>query len=81
MRTTKAIRIDKPLDLEIVDIPFPVPKENEALVKVKYGGICGSDFKVYTGKMKNVQFPLIGSHEITAEIMEVGKNDYGLKPG
>lgn len=81
MKTNKAIRINGPLDLEIVDIPFPEPKEGEALVKLKYGGICGSDFKVYMGTMNNACYPLIAGHEFTSEIVEVGKNDYGLEPG
>lgn len=81
MKTNKAIRMNRPLDLEIIDVPFPEPKEGEALVKVKYGGICGSDFKVYLGKMNNAVYPLIGGHEITSEIVEVGQNDYGLEPG
>ena len=81
MKTTKAIRMNGPLDPEIVEIPFPEPKEGEALVKVKFGGICGSDFKVYMGTMNNAKYPLIAGHEFTSEIMEVGKNDYGLKPG
>lgn len=81
METTKAIRMNGPLDLEIIDIPFPEPKAGEALVKVKYGGICGSDYKIYLGKMNNAEYPLIGGHEFTSEIVEVGKNDFGLKPG
>ncbi|MCK4384393.1 MAG: alcohol dehydrogenase catalytic domain-containing protein, partial [Candidatus Lokiarchaeota archaeon] len=31
----------------IRDIPKPVPKEGEALVKVKYAGICGSDLEFF----------------------------------
>ncbi|MHA1762941.1 MAG: alcohol dehydrogenase catalytic domain-containing protein, partial [Promethearchaeota archaeon] len=31
----------------IEEIPKPVPKEGEVLVKVKYAGICGSDLEAY----------------------------------
>ncbi len=81
MKTMKAIRMNGPLDVELVDVPFPEPREGEALVRVQYGGICGSDFKVYLGKMNNTRYPLIAGHEFVSEILEVGANDYGLKPG
>ena len=38
----KAIVIPKPDEIEIREIPMPEVKEGEALLKVKYVGICGA---------------------------------------
>ena len=39
----KAIRINAPGKVEICEIEKPVRKKGEALLKLLYGGICGSD--------------------------------------
>lgn len=78
----KAVRINKGYDAEIIDIPMPPkPGKGEALVRVLYAGLCGSDFKVYLGKMNNVNYPVIAGHEFSCEIIDIAENDQGLKPG
>ena len=34
-------------DVRVVDVPKPVPKENEALVAIEWCGICGTDLHEY----------------------------------
>ena len=43
METMKAIVIPNPNAIEIREIPMPQVKEGEALLKIKYVGICGAD--------------------------------------
>jgi (R,R)-butanediol dehydrogenase/meso-butanediol dehydrogenase/diacetyl reductase len=43
----KAVVISGPGSLEIIDKPVPVPGPGEALVKIKYCGICGSDLHAF----------------------------------
>ena len=81
MGKIKSINIIEPFKAEIKEVDKPVPQKGEALLKVKYGGVCGSDLKVFLGTMNNVQYPRIAGHEFSAEIEEVGENDKGLKPG
>ena len=57
------------LDLELCDIPMPVPNENEALIKVRLAGVCGSDITVYRGKHMTATVPTVLSHEILGEIV------------
>lgn len=36
--------------LELVEEPIPVPGEEEAVVRVVYAGICGSDMHIIRGQ-------------------------------
>ncbi|MFX0072627.1 MAG: zinc-binding dehydrogenase [Candidatus Hermodarchaeota archaeon] len=57
--------------IRIVDLPKPKPKKGEALVKVKYAGICGSDLEFY----KTGLWPMscVLGHEICGTIEELGE--------
>ena len=77
----KAIVISKPNEIEIREVPMPEVKEGEALLKVKYVGICGADLASYTGNQPFTTYPRIPGHEFSAEIVEIPENDKGLKAG
>lgn len=77
----KAIYITNPGVVEIRDIPKPVRKPGEALLKVLYGGICGSDLGSYRGTFAYFEYPRIPGHEFAAEIVEIDENEEGLMPG
>ncbi|MCQ2559054.1 MAG: alcohol dehydrogenase catalytic domain-containing protein [Oscillospiraceae bacterium] len=64
----KAAVLKNWLDLELTDIPMPVPNENEALIKVKLAGVCGSDITVYRGKHMTATVPTVLCHEILGTI-------------
>ncbi len=77
----KAIMIAEPGKIKIEEIPMPVLKEGEALLKIKYCGICGADVASYTGNQPFTTYPRIPGHEFSAEIAEIGENNKGLKVG
>lgn len=77
----KSIMINKPGDVEIKEVEAPKPGPGEALLKVLYGGICGSDLGTYRGTFAYVTYPRTPGHELSAEIVEIGENDKGLKAG
>ena len=77
----KTIIINKPGKVNIIDTPKPVRKQGEALLKVLYGGICGSDLGTYRGTFAYASYPRIPGHEFSAEIIEIDDNDRNLKPG
>jgi len=58
-----------------------VRKKGEALLKLLYGGICGSDLNTYRGTLAYVSYPRTPGHEFSAEITEIDENEYGLEPG
>ena len=61
--------------LEITDIPKPKAEKGEALIKVKYAGVCGSDITVYSGKHPTATVPVVIGHEILGTIAEIEEND------
>ena len=77
----KSVFIENPHQVVMKDIPRPVRKPGEALLKLLYGGICGSDLGSYRGTFAYFSYPRTPGHEFSAEIVEVDDNDYGLKPG
>lgn len=77
----KTIIINNPGEVDIIEQAMPVRKQGEALLKILYGGICGSDLGTYRGTFAYASYPRIPGHEFSAEIIEIGDNDRNLKPG
>jgi len=80
----KAAFLYKPGDIRIEEMDVPTPKDNEALIKLKAVGVCGSDVHFYeVGRIGDfvVKEPLILGHECAGEVIEVGKNVKTVKIG
>ena len=77
----KAITITSPGNIEIIEKDMPTPKKGEALLKVRYCGICGADVASYMGNQPFTTYPRIPGHEFSAEIVSIPENDKGLKVG
>jgi 2-desacetyl-2-hydroxyethyl bacteriochlorophyllide A dehydrogenase len=75
----KTVTLNGPGNLEIVEKPVPVPGPEEALVRIKYCGICGSDLHAFENG-----FLLPGltiGHEFSGIIESVGDNCDCRAPG
>ncbi len=83
MKTMRAQVLEKPYHFALKEVPVPEITDNDALVKVTYCGICGSDWGSYTGKYADEVklLPLTTGHEFCGVIEELGKNAKGLKVG
>ena len=78
----KAIRITRPGEIEITELPMPVPGGNEALLRVRSCGICGADVASFTGNQPFTTYPRIPGHEFSAEIISLPEGYEGtLRPG
>ena len=55
----KTVLITKPGEIAVTDTPKPVVKENEALLKIRYCGVCGADVASYTGNQPFTTYPRI----------------------
>ncbi len=68
--------------LELVEETIPVSGEEEAVIRVKYAGICGSDMHIISGQHPTAKPPFVMGHEVCGEIYEINsKRRSDLKPG
>jgi propanol-preferring alcohol dehydrogenase len=67
--------------LERVNLPDPVPKENEILVKVTVCGICHTDIDEIEGRTPPPRLPMILGHQIVGMVEKMGRNVRQFKVG
>ena len=74
----KAVIIDSPLNLMVVERPIRHPKKDEVLIRTRYVALCGSDIKLYQGIYSAPhKYPIVIGHEWVGEIVEVGPGTSG----
>jgi S-(hydroxymethyl)glutathione dehydrogenase/alcohol dehydrogenase len=85
------------VDWEVTEVELDPPHAGEVLVKMAYAGVCHSDEHFYTGDSvpsKDMEelmraagvpvpewFPMLGGHEGSGVVEEVGDGVTALKPG
>ncbi|MEU8970024.1 L-idonate 5-dehydrogenase [Streptomyces monashensis] len=71
-------------DLRVAELPVPVPGPREALVAVRYGGICGSDLHYWrhggVGDFR-LREPMVLGHEVVGTVVSYGAGATGPAPG
>lgn len=73
--TMRASVLSGPQTIELQERPVPVPRPDEALVRVGSVGVCGSDVHYYKhGRIGSmvVEGPLVLGHEVGGTIVAVG---------
>ena len=68
----KALVWTSPKHMEMQELPDPEPQADEALVRVAYAGICGSELSGYLGHNALRVPPLVMGHEFSGEIIALG---------
>jgi 2-desacetyl-2-hydroxyethyl bacteriochlorophyllide A dehydrogenase len=68
----RAAIIDEPGSIRVGDVPDPVPKERQLVVKVGATGICGTDVHIADGHFPPTPYPIVPCHEFAGEVVEVG---------
>ena len=80
-----AFKVDEKKKFIIEEVEIPEPKEDEALIKVKTTGLCGTDVAIrnntFMGRHGPVKPPLIPGHEFCGEVVEVGSRVRKVKIG
>ena len=77
----KAAVFEKVGVIKVKEVPVPEIGDDEVLIKVKYTGICGTDWSIYNGWYSADKLPMIPGHEFSGEIAQLGKNAQNLKEG
>lgn len=97
MKSKAAVLRGVGIDWEVTEVDLDPPHAGEVLVKMSYAGVCHSDDHFYTGDSvpgadlvelmaaSGVPvpdfFPMLGGHEGSGVIEEVGEGVTNLKPG
>jgi len=64
----------------VKDVPYPVLREDDVIIKVRSVGICGTDGPILAGT-REVPWPLIPGHEFAGDVVETGSRVKHLKVG
>lgn len=68
-------------NLQIEDAPIPVPSVGQAVVRIRYAGICGSDLHVYDGLNSSAKVPLVMGHEACGQVDSINSTRTDIKVG
>ncbi|XCB30500.1 L-idonate 5-dehydrogenase [Arcanobacterium hippocoleae] len=80
----KAVVVHAANDLRVAEVATPAPGAEEVLVKMEWGGICGSDIAYVRSGISGtavLREPLILGHEVAGVVTEVGSAVKGVEIG
>lgn len=77
----KAVYVEDAYKVVVKDVDIPEIGTGEVLIQVKAAGICGSDIHTYKGLHLFRKPPVIIGHELSGEVVKVGKDVTSFKPG
>lgn len=79
----KALIVECPRRLRVVEMPVPEPGDYDALVRVEACGICNAtDTHLIDGTMTyHTQYPAVLGHEGVGTVVAVGRRVRSLRPG
>jgi threonine 3-dehydrogenase len=78
------VKPDSGPGLRLQDVPVPAIGINDVLIRVHKTGICGTDLHIDAWDAwaaRTIEPPLVVGHEFVGDIVEVGANVSGFKPG
>jgi 2-desacetyl-2-hydroxyethyl bacteriochlorophyllide A dehydrogenase len=79
----RALLVERPGSMRLVDMPEPEPAPDEALVAIDAAGICGSDLEVFDGTRpaEYVRYPIVPGHEWAGTVVRLGAGVEHPEPG
>lgn len=77
----KGLVLRGPKTIGIEEVATQTRGQGEALLRVRYVGLCGSDLNSYRGRNPLVSYPRIPGHEISGTILEIDPGGSKLTVG
>jgi len=68
-------------ELALTELPMPVPKEHEILVKVLACGVCRTDLHIVDGDLPAHRAGIVPGHEIVGRVVTTGLHASMFRPG
>jgi propanol-preferring alcohol dehydrogenase len=78
------LRSPAPIDerpLEFKEVPAPVPKKGEVLVRVRACGVCRTDLHVSEGDLAERVTHVIPGHQVVGEVVEIAEDAKSIRRG
>jgi propanol-preferring alcohol dehydrogenase len=57
-----------------MDLPIPVPKDDEILIKVSVCGLCHTDLDEIEGRLEPSILPIVPGHQVVGRVVQKGQN-------
>jgi L-gulonate 5-dehydrogenase len=76
-----AVAVEAPHRLTVVSREPPAPGDGEVVVRVRRGGICGSDLHILHGSNPFATYPRIIGHEFAGDVAAVGRGVTAVAEG
>jgi L-iditol 2-dehydrogenase len=76
----RALVFHAPHDLRLEDVAEAPLGPGEVRVGVRFGGICGTDLRIYRGT-KAISAPRVIGHEFVGQVTDLGRGVSGLREG
>ena len=67
--------------LTMVNIPVPVPKDMEVLIKISVCGVCHTELDEIEGRIAPIVFPVVPGHQVVGIVTELGTGTSKFKIG
>lgn len=81
INTMKTLVCEEPKKLVYQQREQPIPKDDEALIKILNVGICGTDIHAWGGNQPFFSYPRVLGHEICGEVIALGNNVHNMHAG
>ncbi len=76
----RAVVFEGHSQLHMADEAVPSAGPGEAIVRVAYSGVCGSDLTLFAGKNPRAKLPVIPGHELSGEVVSL-ERESGTEAG
>ena len=76
----RSLVCDEPGLLRVIERPEPVAADDEAIVRIRRVGICGTDFHIFQGKHPFLEYPRVMGHELSGTVVSAPATS-GLRAG
>src|SRR6185295_19152750 len=76
----KAAVLHGPRDLRLERARAPEPAAGEVVVRVGMAGLCGTDYRIWTGD-RPVGYPLVLGHEFVGQVSAIGRDVTRVRAG
>jgi propanol-preferring alcohol dehydrogenase len=67
--------------LQQVDLPDPMPRKGEVMIRVSACGVCHTELDEIEGRTPPPRFPVVLGHEVVGKVVETGADAGRFRPG